>query len=79
MIGYEKRDQRGFLTEFLAWSDSPMCAESWCKFHIKILITSGVMTIFMHSGGYTFLSINLYGPGLLGFAYKCYSNELVMS
>ena len=38
-----------------------MCAESWCKFHIKILITSGVKTIFMHSGGYTFLSINLYG------------------
>ena len=61
MIGYEKRDQRGFLTEFLAWSDSIMCAESWCKFHIKILIISGVKTIFTHSGGYTFLSINLYG------------------
>ena len=42
----EKRDHSGYFIkiEFLAWNDSSVCAKS----NGASLITSGVMTIFMH-------------------------------
>ena len=48
----EKRDHSGYFIkiEFLAWIDSFMCTESNGASLMKILITSGVITIFIHAG-----------------------------
>ena len=52
----EKRDHLGYFIkiEFLAWIDSSVCTESNGVSFIKnlILITSGVMTGFIHAGRY---------------------------
>ena len=53
VTGYEKRDHLGFFmkTEFLVWIESSVCAEyNGASSMKKILITSGVMTIFKHLG-----------------------------
>ena len=54
MTCFEKRDHSGYFIkiEFLAWSDSSMCAESiGASFMKKILITSRVMTIYFYALG----------------------------
>ena len=60
----EKRDLRDIFMniEILAWIDSPVYTEyKWCKLQGKILITSGVITICIHSGRYSrFLKIDVF-------------------